>query len=377
MNSINENSDQPLSAKNADQSIALSANAINAIDVIVHNEKKYFRVYGPLLLSFAIYGTVIVLLAIEHRFVYLSEGVIIPLLFLTALLSNQLKQFINDWVIYLSTLILFNAIRGFTYSIIQHEQFNIHQNYVITLEKFFFFNRIAPVVIQPYFYRNQMITATDKLLAIVYGTHFVVFVLLGLVIWFSRRAEFWRYKMAFILLSVIGLSCFLLLPTMPPWMASQHQLIPPVFPLTADIYNLSMPHLFVKFNSNPVASMPSLHAGFATLCTLIVLKHYHKIGVMVFGTYSAALFLSCLVLGAHYLIDLIAGVLLAGFVYGVVYHGYWEQTMGLSVSKTGLTTTLSAKTLLIKIVLSLIILSIAFMIAKLSHDLLLPLNYRL
>lgn len=322
--------------------------------------KTTLQLYWPLILLLIGYLLTIVILALRHKFIYLSEGVLIPVLLLTAALSFQLKKFLNDWSIYLATLTLFNALRGFDFAVIRYWKLDVHQNYVIQLEKFFVFNAIAPSIIQNFFNHNEIITSADKLLAAFYGTHFITFMLLGLVIWFVRREEFWNYKIAFILLSSFGILCFLLLPTMPPWMASQHQLIPKVMPLAAEIYNTSIPNLFVKFNSDPVASMPSLHAGFATLCTLIAFRLNRGWGLG-FVIYSGMLFLSCLVLGAHYLIDLIVGALLGVVFYFLVYHtSYfirWQPISGKDV-----TLSLLAK----KITISIVILFISFAVAKIS-----------
>lgn len=326
----------------------------------VFKQKGLFLNYWPVITLISGYAFTIALLALKHDFIYLSEGIFIPLLMLTALLSWQLTAFMYDWSIYLAVMIFFNAWRGFNFALIKYWHLSIHQQYVIKLEKILTFNLIIPALMQKYFYQNEIITNFDKVLAALYGTHFVVFILLGFVIWLTHREEFWQYKAAFVLLSLIGMICFLICPTMPPWMASQYHSIPQVMPLIANIYNISIPTLFIKFNSDPVASVPSLHAGFAILCTLIACR-YSKIWGGIFFIYSIALCLACLILGAHYVVDLIAGGLLGSAMYWLVYHhAYIHRLQPQSLD------VISTNKLILKMAVSLIILLTALLLAKLS-----------
>jgi hypothetical protein len=117
----------------------------------------------------------------------------------------------------------------------------------------------------------------------------------------------------------IGISCYLAVPTVPPWMASsQFHLIPPIRHISAEIYNLTIPTLQQTFDVNPIGAMPSLHTAFPTLCTLIALHHFGWRAFFM-PVYTLAVYLAIGYLGEHYLVDIIAGLLLAVAIYLVCY----------------------------------------------------------
>ena len=326
--------------------------------------RQKLELYWPVLALFTGYLLALAILAAYHHFIFFSEGIFIPLFFLIAYLSRRTKAFINDWAIYLAILLLLNALRGLNFSLVNYWQLHLYSNFLINLEKFVTFGHIVPHLAQQFFFRNNVISVTDDLFAMLYGSHFLIFIFFGLFLWFSNQPDFWRYKLAFILITLIALIFFLIFPTMPPWLASEHNLIPKVVPLTADIYNMSTPTLFNFFNSNPVAAMPSLHAGFATLCFLIGVHHFHKKALFLI-VYVLLVYSACLILGAHYLVDLLAGSLLAIFVYLIVYKTEWFQILAPRIINHP-----TNYYIIIKIVFAFLILYLTLVISVLSSYLL-------
>ena len=75
--------------------------------------------------------------------------------------------------------------------------------------------------------------------------------------------------------------------------------------------------------SNPVAAMPSLHTGYATIIALFVLSTVSSRLAWLMLLYPAAMAVSLVYLGEHYVIDVVAGI-----VYAVVLHtaiSWWES----------------------------------------------------
>jgi hypothetical protein len=70
-----------------------------------------------------------------------------------------------------------------------------------------------------------------------------------------------------------------------------------------------------------IAAFPSLHVGFATL-VFLWMRRLWRHGQVVFGIILALIFLGSIVTGWHYLIDGLAGALLAGACYSVVCRQY-------------------------------------------------------
>ena len=74
-----------------------------------------------------------------------------------------------------------------------------------------------------------------------------------------------------VLAMVVGLIGYLLVPTVPPWMAAHppYDLLPPIDRIVGDVYTRFLPALYGTFDTNPVAAMPSLHAAFPSVAALV------------------------------------------------------------------------------------------------------------
>lgn len=68
-----------------------------------------------------------------------------------------------------------------------------------------------------------------------------------------------------------------------------------------------------------IAAFPSLHVGFVVLVWLWIRRSW-RLGAVVFGAFSVVIFIGSVVTGWHYLIDSIAGVVLAWICYAVADH---------------------------------------------------------
>src|SRR5690606_23792257 len=84
----------------------------------------------------------------------------------------------------------------------------------------------------------------DRALTVVHGSHFAFFLVFGLVVWLLRPEGFRRYATTIVLTLYAGALIYLLVPTIPPWMAAESfRVIPEVDPISTRIYNLQLPTL--------------------------------------------------------------------------------------------------------------------------------------
>lgn len=72
------------------------------------------------------------------------------------------------------------------------------------------------------------IPPAEYVLVVVHASHFVVFLLFGLGLWFARRKAFGRFAAAMLLVMGMGTVGYLVVPTVPPWMAADLHAIPPI-----------------------------------------------------------------------------------------------------------------------------------------------------
>jgi membrane-associated phospholipid phosphatase len=125
----------------------------------------------------------------------------------------------------------------------------------------------------------------------------------------------------------VGVVFYWVLPTAPPWYAalsgaSEGGRTPAVAP---EVRRMMVEYgetfwgdgwgpLYSVFGGNPLAAMPSLHFATSVMATLLLLE----VGILpgaVVCAYTLALGFALVYLGEHYVVDLLAGAALTGFVW--------------------------------------------------------------
>src|SRR4030095_5532595 len=221
-------------------------------------------------------------LAALGRYAFIWKTAVIPILCIAALLSHRLSRFIRDWEVFLALVILFDFLRGLVFAVITHWQLPVYMQYAVACERW------------------------------LCGGH-AIRVLLSAVM--LRPAHFRRYTCATITLMYLGAVVYLLVPTVPPWMsADEFGALPPVAHISAHLYNINLPVLQEAFDINPVAAMPSLHAALPTLCVLIAAEVFGWRALPLVG-YLVLVYVAIIYLGEHYLVDVLAGALLAAILF--------------------------------------------------------------
>jgi hypothetical protein len=266
----------------------------------------------------AIYFVVVVALALMGRYLIIAKTAVVPVLVVLALLMGRAVSFVNDWAVFLGSVVLFDCVRGFIYAITIRLHLPIHAAYVARWDEALLGGVSLPVLLQEKLFHPPVIGPFEKFLTVIHGSHFLLFLFVGMATWTLRREEFWRFRRAIILLMIFGLSIYFAVPTVPPWMAAKLHIIGPIRHITAEIYNSSVPSLQSTLDVNPIAAMPSLHTAFPTLCSLIAVHHFGR-RALVLPLYTLLMLFAISYLGEHYVVDLAAGLLLAGFVYWLVY----------------------------------------------------------
>ncbi len=157
----------------------------------------------------------------------------------------------------------------------------------------------------------------DAVAALVYVTHFVSIPLLTAVVWFGLRERFVAWLVAVLTMSVVGIVGYVSYPAAPPWLAAERGDIGAV----DRISHIGWDHLHLdvvgrltelgQSGSNPVAAMPSLHAGAALLVALFL---WPSVGAVARGTllaYAVSMAATLVYTGEHYVVDVAGGWLVA------------------------------------------------------------------
>ena len=257
------------------------------------------------------YVVVLAAMVASDHYTFILKSLIVPVLLLAALLSGRLKRFINDWVVFLAAVEFFDFGRGLAFALTSHFELPMHLRYVVDAERWLCRGAIAPIAVQQLRAGLSNPFWLDRFFVLVYSSHFVFFLIFGLVVWFVRPRAFRAYQVAILGALYGGLVGYFLVPTVPPWMASnEFGAIPPITQFVRTIYNVHLPHLLAAFDVNTIAAMPSVHAAVPAVCALFALRHFGRRGLPVLA-YAALVWGAVIYLGEHYLTDVMAGILLA------------------------------------------------------------------
>jgi hypothetical protein len=256
------------------------------------------------------------LFLVLNRFFYAPKLIVIGIVVILALALRKTGLLLRDWFPFLAFLYLFDSLRGTIYALTCRLQLPVRALYALDLEKALF-GTVPSEALQKALLRSTSpdFGMIEKLATVVHGTHFIAFLYVGLVIWLQKPRFFAAYKSAFYWATGLGVFGYLVVPTVPPWMASEvFGLIPGLRHFNVILYNTNFPDLSAGFNTNPIAAMPSLHAAFPFLALLILIRLYRG-RALAFGVYMLLMDFTIVYTSDHYLVDILAGILLAGGCY--------------------------------------------------------------
>jgi membrane-associated phospholipid phosphatase len=167
----------------------------------------------------------------------------------------------------------------------------------------------------------------DLVLTTVYATHFVTGLSIAAVLWVRSRSEWMRWMRRFVVISFAALVVYIAYPMAPPWLASRQGYLPHgLHRITsrgwADI-GLRRVNVILDGVGNPVAAMPSLHAGIALMVAAYAVQRLRSPYRWLLLVYPMLMALALVYFGEHYVIDILAGWLLAGIV--LIGCNRWER----------------------------------------------------
>ena len=261
------------------------------------------------------------------RGVSITPDVLLVALGLAALILGRGRLFLRDWIPFVGLFFAYELMRGYA----DNFGLAVHVTDVISAERFLFLGHVPTQVLQSWFHPTTGFDVVAMVSVIFYFLHFPLPIAVGFFLWLRRRATYYDYVAALILLSMAGFVTYLLLPVAPPWWAHEHGLLDGVLKLRdqgfAELasgagFNQAgyvYSYTFYDINPNEVAAFPSLHAGYPFLAFLFARRAFGRAGWLMLG-YCACVWFAIVYLGEHYVIDAIAGVAYAVVAYWAVIH---------------------------------------------------------
>ncbi len=173
-------------------------------------------------------------------------------------------------------------------------------------------------VLQRAWYTPGEVGSHDQLLSLVYYSHFVVPVVALAAVWAAGHTIWVRYLRRFATVTLVACAVFVILPTVPPWMASDPRFgwgagEPLVRHVRRGIVELGFGGFAHDWGvaldwSNAVAAMPSLHAAFSLFVVVFVAPMVRRRWVRVaLFAYPLAMGVALVYFAEHWVVDVVAG----------------------------------------------------------------------
>lgn len=237
----------------------------------------------------------------------------------------EAKQMVRDWLILVAMYMAYDYSRGTA------DQWGIGVNYTLLrdIDRFLTFGHDPVLVMQRHFYVPNDVKWYDVVGAILYMTHFVVPVLPLVLLRMRNRGSWIQYVRRFSLTIGIAVFCFIVFPAAPPWMISEKGYLGSVSRITGrGWWELHLKTVSKTLDRgaavlNPVAAMPSLHAGLSLLASLWFARNARRWVRIVVLLYPVAMLTALVYFGEHFIIDGLMGWLVVLIAWRA--SAWWEQ----------------------------------------------------
>ena len=277
---------------------------------------------GLALLLFAAYMAVAVGLYVWRGVLFRPDRWAM-LLFVGAVLLGQWKSFLRDWTPMVFLLFGYEFMRGLAFQSVEAAHRTIHLTELIAADRAMFGGQIPVLWLQQRLFVQGTVHWYDVVSVVVYAMFFIVPLLFAFLLWIGMKERFWQFTFALLAMTYVAFVIYLLYPAAPPWMANEWGAIHGVQLPFNQVWDVLIPHPYNNLDQvtiwnavagNPVAAMPSLHAAYPWLTLLFAVKYFGKKG-LAFVPYNLAVWFSVVYLGQHWVIDIVAGVLLASLAF--------------------------------------------------------------
>jgi hypothetical protein len=268
---------------------------------------------------FGCYGILLALRTIQEGN-FPTVGQVFMVMIAMVLLVNRIGQFLRDWTLVVLGFFAYILAGNFA----QQLTLDVHYLPQLRADEVLGFGAVPTVWLQQHLYHGT--TGVLELFALaMYVSHFLLPMILGFYLWWSRRrTAFQELMFGLLAVSVLAEITFILAPTAPPWLAAKHGLLPPVHDIIRQsLFDVHLDGLGRILGDssyyNTVAALPSLHAAFPIVALLVLVKHRMSRRLIAFqSAVVLAVVFSIVYSGEHYVVDALVGAVYAAVAWALV-----------------------------------------------------------
>lgn len=271
------------------------------------------------LLFSAIYTVAITIFCIEYKIIPGPEFLVLGILFYAAY-NQRTWSALKDWLPFVTVFLSYEIMYSFVGTV---SLYNLHAGpHNLDLQ---IFGQLPTIILQ----QNFRFPVLDYVGAVFYAIYFFVPTVFAFVIWRKSPKNYWKYTVAFGVLTYSALITFLFYPVAPPWIAVPN--VTRILTGSVDVH-LGLPvykTLFDFLGGNLYAAFPSMHSAMPWLVFLFAFKIWKwkslPVAIIPVGTWFSAVYL-----GEHYFVDV-----LGGFAYATIAFIAVEKLLPSLSAKSG------------------------------------------
>ena len=263
------------------------------------------------------YIVAITIFCLEYKIIPGPEFLVLGILFIAAY-NKQTYRALKDWLPFITVFLSYEVMYSFVGTVSSN---NLHSGPEIIDTRMF--GQIPSLILQ----QSVRLPALDYMGAFFYSIYFFVPTIFAYIVWRTSPKNYWKYTVAFGILTYSALITFLFYPVAPPWFQFSSVTNPSyagpqvIRILTGSVDpSLGFPvykTLFDFLSGNTFAAFPSMHSAIPWLVFLFAFKIWKWKALPVLaipvGTWFSAIYL-----GEHYFTDVVAGIIYAFIAYYAV-----------------------------------------------------------
>jgi hypothetical protein len=241
----------------------------------------------------------------EHLWVAVLLTVVTMVAFLPAVIRGQERRW---WFYYVAGIYAYTLARSFA----DNAGFPVRAEYAAAFDRWLFLGLQPVTFLQERFFDPTDVSLLDWAAVWVHWSFFVVPHVMAVAVFVGWRRWFPEYVMIIVGTMWLGLFFFFLVPTAPPWLASQLGALDQVYRIMdfvgGRVSLATYRHFYASLGEpNSVAAVPSIHM--ATTYGLYLWARYRLPAVApVLLVYAGLMALALVYLGEHYVFDLLVGI---------------------------------------------------------------------
>lgn len=229
------------------------------------------------------------------------------------------RSLLVHWLPFALALVVYDVMRGQADNLSSRA----HVEPAIAFDRFVFGGALPTLWLQEHLWRGTP-SWYDGLLGVVYLSHFVIPLLLAVLLWRRDERAFLRWITGLLTLTAAAFVTYVVYPAVPPWLAAKQGEIPAVARIPGQslrAFGIDMAPTALpggKALSNPVAALPSLHAGVPFLIMLLFIGGAAWWLRALLLAYAFTMAFTLVYGGEHYVFDILMGWGYAAAVVPVV-----------------------------------------------------------